>query len=138
VQHGEEERCERGGAVVEAGGGHLKRAGSGAARLSLPGPQPTLLACAVLGAVLLAPALDCYGYAVWATTVGMRSQFCAKATACACLQRGLTSLRGAAAFGGSSIGWRGTKKGSSAHVGSCEARLIVGLASRLHLRLSLG
>jgi hypothetical protein len=45
VQHGEEERCERGGAVVEAGGGHLKRAGSGAARLSLPGPQPTLLAC---------------------------------------------------------------------------------------------
>jgi hypothetical protein len=100
VQHSEEERGRReeGGEseVVEAGGGHLKLAGSGASSPLPPAPS-TYLACdCACGAV------RCFGsnarfYAVWATTVGMRSQFCAEANGIRMFAAPLVSLRGAAA-----------------------------------------
>jgi hypothetical protein len=139
VQHSEEERGRREGGgeseVVEAGGGHLKLAASGASSPLPPAPS-TYLACDCACAVRCgacgsnARSLQC-GLRRWACGV----IFVQKQTACACLQRRLTCLRGAATA--SSIGGA-RKRDSSEHVGSCEARLI-GLAREPPaFRLSLG
>jgi hypothetical protein len=118
VQHGEEERCERGGAVVEAGGGHLKRAGSGASERASPS-RALNLPCLCLVPFGSNARLGLHGNAVWATTVGMPSHLLCKNNGMQVFAAPLAVCVGPQHSVAATLDGGARKRENIAHVGSC-------------------